>query len=108
MVSYTSVLINVSLWFSTNYTYSGSNLENSWNVSNSSEASHEVPLKTKKLFVTGMPTTFILGISLCVILSHLGVHTMAIQLRIICELLCQEQVIWHVRLQNTKHGTKSY
>lgn len=39
---------------SENKDYAGSNLENSWNVSNSSEASQEAPLKTKKLFVTGL------------------------------------------------------
>ncbi|KAK7391452.1 hypothetical protein VNO78_19868 [Psophocarpus tetragonolobus] len=39
---------------SENKDYAGSNLENSWNMSNSLEASQEAPLKTKKLFVTGL------------------------------------------------------
>ncbi|XP_027364412.1 organelle RRM domain-containing protein 1, chloroplastic [Abrus precatorius] len=39
---------------SENKDYEGSNLENSLNVPNSSEASQEASLKTKKLFVTGL------------------------------------------------------
>ena len=64
MVFYSLMLIiwQFSLSFFTNYISSDSNLENSLNVQNSSKASEAAPLKLKKLFVTGMLKSLILGI----------------------------------------------